>query len=178
MLDPLLAELLRAALSLLFGVALWHKLRGTVEFRETLRNYRLLPDGLVAPATLGVLGAEAFVAVGLWLPASQRVAATVGAGLLLLYSLAIGLNLWRGRREIDCGCLGPAAGASLSASLLVRNALLCGGALALLLPAAARSLHPLDALSFAGGLATLVLLFHALNQLAAIAARSTRRSLS
>jgi len=38
--------------------------------------------------------------------------------LLALYTLAVVVNLARGRREIDCGCFGPAARQPLSAALV------------------------------------------------------------
>ncbi|MBW2726382.1 MAG: methylamine utilization protein MauE, partial [Deltaproteobacteria bacterium] len=101
--------------------------------------------------------------------------AAMAALLLGVYSAAIAVNLVRGRRGIDCGCLGPAADQSISPALLGRNAILVAGALAAMLPAGHRSLHWVDSLTFVAGLATLSLLFIAANQLLAT---STRHSYS
>jgi hypothetical protein len=49
---------------------------------------------------------------------------------------------------------------------VLRNAVLALGAAATLLPTSGRSLHAIDAISFAGGLAMLVLIFQALQALA------------
>jgi hypothetical protein len=54
------------------------------------------------------------------------------AGLLLLFALAMGINLRRGRRHIDCGCFQNALKQTLSWALVMRNvvlALLAGLAL-------------------------------------------------
>jgi len=68
-------------------------------------------------------------------PASRSLAALVAAALIALYAAAIGINLWRGRRDIDCGCAGPDQAQPLRPVLLARNAVLV--ALALL-----ASVHP------------------------------------
>jgi hypothetical protein len=46
------------------------------------------------------------------------------AALLLLFALAMGINLRRGRRHIDCGCFQSALEQTLSWTLVMRNAVL------------------------------------------------------
>lgn len=171
-LDPIIALSLRASLSLLFAAAAWHKLRDLPGFRATLGEYRVMPEALLPLAVPAVVAAEAFVAVGLWLPGQAAAAAAGALMLLTAYSGAIGLNLLRGRAAIDCGCLGPASDAPLSGSLLARNGLLFAVATALLLPVSGRALTPfVDGLTAVGTVAVCALLFLAANQLAAFAAR-------
>jgi hypothetical protein len=175
-LDPLVAAVLRASLSILFAAAAWHKLRDVAAFRAALRGYQLMPEALVSPAATAVVLAENSVAGALWLPASAELAGALAASLLAAYSLAIGLNLARGRRRIDCGCLGPASDQPLSAALLVRNAVLWLGSLALLLPTSSRAFHwGVDAPALFGGVATGVLLFLATNQLVALKPQDVQR---
>ena len=84
--------------------------------------HELLPAAsgsvLVFPLALAEMAAGCTL-----LPESTRIA---GAGasllLLLIYSAAISINLWRGRVDIDCGCASVAY--RLSGWLLLRNALL------------------------------------------------------
>lgn len=166
MLDPLFAVVLRGALALLFGAAALHKLRAPRVFTATLEDYALLPAALVSAAAAGLAALEAGLALALLVPGAERVAALGGAGLLVLYSGAIAINLWRGRRAIDCGCLGPAGRQPLSGGLLWRNALLAGACLALAAPVAERPLVWLDALAAAAGVAALALLFSAAQRLA------------
>jgi hypothetical protein len=86
------------------------------------------------------------VAISLLLPL-YRWAALGAVALLVLYSVAIAINLVRGRREIDCGCFGPAARVPLSGGLVARNALLIGAAALVSLPVGARPLVWVDAFS-------------------------------
>ena len=88
-------------------------------------------------------------------------------GLLALYSGALALNLARGRRDLDCGCLGPANRQRISPGLLWRNAVVSLGPLLLLLEPEPRVMNWIDALSVMGASATLVLLWTGVHQLAA-----------
>jgi hypothetical protein len=105
------------------------------------------------------------------LPASAAAACLAGALLLALYGAAIGINLVRGRRAIDCGCGGPGGSRPLRADLVARN-----GGVALLLCVAAlapgpRTLVWIDAATVAGAIAMLALLYAAIDVAAANAAR-------
>jgi hypothetical protein len=51
----------------------------------------------------------------------------------MLFAAAMAINIWRGRRHIDCGCFQSALKQTLSWTLLARNA---GLTLLLVLPAA------------------------------------------
>lgn len=169
-LDPLVAWILRLALAALFATAVTHKIRDPLRFKQTLADYEILPPVLVGPTWLGLVVAEVSIVLGLLLTGSAGTGLAAG-GLLAVYGAAIGINLARGRRDIDCGCLGPAARQPLSAWLLARNGVLALGALATALPTSGRSLHPIDAISLLGGLIVLALLFNTLNLFVAQAAR-------
>jgi len=166
-LDPALGQALRAALALLFAAAAWHKLRAPHRFRASLADYELLPGRALAPAAHGLAALEALLAGALLWPASARAAALVAAGLLCLYGVAMAINLARGRRHVACGCLGPAAEQPLHAGLVARNTVLAGAALLAALPAGARALTWLDAVSVAGATAVLCLLYLAADGLLA-----------
>jgi hypothetical protein len=167
MIDPVPATALRLALALLLGSAALHKARDVGVFRETLRNYRLLPDALVGGAAIAVLAVETLTALALLWPPSAGPGALAALGLLATYTAAIGINLARGRRHIDCGCSGPAHRQPLSGWLLVRNGALLAGALAASLPTTLRPLLWLDAVSGAGCVLGLALLWLAAGQLMA-----------
>jgi hypothetical protein len=165
--DPALQALLRGGLALLFAAAALHKLRAPREFAATLANYRLLPGALVPAAAAALAGAEVALAAALGAGAFLPAAPFAAAGILALYSLAIAANLARGRRSIECGCLGPAGRQPLSAWLLARNALLVAACLALAAPSAPRTLQWMDAVTVAGGVAVLALLWSAAHGLGA-----------
>jgi hypothetical protein len=156
--DPILDIALRAALALLFGAAARHKLRDVARFRATLADHRLVPPVLVTAASIAVIAAEVGVVTALVIPVAPA-AGPLGAALLAaVYAAALAANLLRGRRHLDCGCLGVAGRETISWWLVARNALLVAVALAGLAPTAVRPLVWMDAVTGAGlvTLATLV----------------------
>lgn len=91
-------------------------------------NYRLLPDGLIAPVAGLLPWAE--MALGLALvsaafsPLLGRAGALAGGGVLLLFGWAMAVNLRRGRGFIDCGCGHAELRQPLSWMLVARNLVL------------------------------------------------------
>ena len=168
-LDPVLAVILRGALGLLFASSALHKLRDPGAFGAALEAYRLLPAALTRVAAFALVAAESATALALLAPIAPGPGAGLAVALLAIYALAIGVNLARGRRDIDCGCAGPAQRQPIGAGLLVRNAVYAAAALALLVPATARPLVWLDALTAVAAVATLAALHVAVQRLMAVA---------
>ena len=165
-LDPALAWLLRASLAGLFAVSVFHKLRQPNGFLKTLSDYDLLPPLLVLPGAVAIVTGEILVTTGL-ISGYDGFTAGLGAlSILTLYTLALSINLLRGRREIDCGCLGPGHRQSISPWMVLRNAVLAAGAALLCLPIRDRPLVFVDGITLLGGVLTLALLFNAVNHLA------------
>ncbi len=165
--DPALVLLLRAALALLFSVAAVHKARALREFRAVVGAYRLLPAGLVAPAAIALPAVETAVATALCTPRLGGAGLLGAAALLLLYAGAMAVNLARGRRDLDCGCLGPARRRPIGPGLVARNLALAAAALG---GAAAPGLRPLvwvDAVTVGAGTVALAALWVAAERLAA-----------
>ena len=167
--DPVVVVILRASLALLFVVAAAHKLRDPESFRAVLDAYALLPGGLagLAARTLPLL--EVVAALGLAMPGGASFAVLLAAALLALYASAIGVNLLRGRRDLDCGCMGPGAGRKIGGALVVRNLTLLAAALACLLPVRPRPLTWLDALTVPLAVAAIAALYAAIERLLATA---------
>lgn len=147
--DPVIAWTLRACLSLLLGWAAWHKLRDLGAFVAAVENYRLLPPVWSVPAAALLVATECGLTVGLWLPGVSAAAALGCAALLGLYATAMAVTLRRGRRDVDCGCAGPAQRQSVRPALVVRNLVLVGGALLAALPVGERALGGVDWLTMA-----------------------------
>lgn len=116
----------QAILVLVFLAGAWSKLRALEAFEGVVYNYRLLPEPIVRPVALLLPFVELAVGLGLMYPPIRPYAAVAAAALLVIFSAAIGINLLRGRREIDCGCFSSALKQQLSGWLLVRNAALVG----------------------------------------------------
>lgn len=158
MIDPVINGILEASLALIFLASGIEKIRDFAWFTEAVRQYRLVPDSVLSPVAFAVPAAELAFAAGLLYPPSRSLAAAGAIALLLLFALAIGINLARGRREIDCGCWGPAAQRSeISGWLVVRNIALALPAGLLLMPDAARAVHWIDFATI--GFATIAVLF-------------------
>jgi hypothetical protein len=167
-LDPVFALVARLALALLFASAAAHKLRDLDAFRAALAGYRLVPERALGAAAFALVALELVAAAGL---VASRAFGVLALALLAAYTAAIAVNLARGRREIDCGCFGPAARQPLSGALLLRNATLLGAAALACAPVAGRALSWIDAFSIAGGVSFAALAFASQNALIANAPR-------
>jgi uncharacterized membrane protein YphA (DoxX/SURF4 family) len=123
---------IRTLVSLVFLTAAYGKLRHWAPFQGIVANYRFLPDAMVVPAARLIPPAELWVGAALLLGLAFPWAELCAAALLLLFALAMGVNLRRGRPHIDCGCFQSALKQTLSWTLVMRNvflALLMGAAL-------------------------------------------------
>jgi hypothetical protein len=156
--DPALVLVVRLGGALLLLGAAGHKLRDRERFRAALAGHRLLPERSVPLAAALLVAVE--VGLGLGLLATPG-AGIFAAGLLVVYGGAIGVNLARGRRHIDCGCGGSRQG--LSGWLVARNLVVAAALAACAAPSGGRALVPLDGLSVAAGVAALALLWAALD---------------
>ena len=171
MMDPLAATGLALFTGGLFVAAGVHKWRDRTGFQQTLAAYNVAPPVLMRPLSLMVPAVEILAGLGVVWPVSRPGAALVLAGLLVVYAGAIGVNLLRGRVDIDCGCFmrgqGSAQGSRLGLWLLGRNAVLILFCLALVLPVAARDLTWMDWLPGLGTAVLIALLYGTVEQLAA-----------
>ena len=102
--DPVVGLTCRLLAAVIFGSAALGKVRDFARFTGVLRDYQILPAWCVVPAAAIVIATEAFITLSIWYPPLRALVVGVSVSLLASYALAIALNLWRGRREIDCGC--------------------------------------------------------------------------
>lgn len=168
--DPVLAVVLRGALALLFVVAAVHKLRDRDAFRATLDAYALLPSALTAPLARAVPIVELAAAVLLVAPRAATAGAVLAVLLLAVYALAMSVNLLRGRRDLDCGCMGPGARSKVAPELVVRNVVLIAAALvAGFAPIHARALVWMDFVTVPLAIAVLAALYAATERVLALA---------
>lgn len=172
MIDPTLSLVLRGTVALLLVGAALHKLRDLASFRFALSGYSLLPTWAIAPAAFLFAIVEAALAPALLLPQTAGAAALTAAALLLVYAAAIGINLARGRRHIDCGCSGPAHRQTISGALVGRNLVLAVLAMAGALPQTQRSYSWMDTFTFVSAVLLLLLLYHSIDTLIAQSRRA------
>jgi uncharacterized membrane protein YphA (DoxX/SURF4 family) len=155
--DPVIHLTLRLCFICLFVSAAWHKISNIPAFTTSLSNYALLPRSLNSFAVWLLVLAEGLCASLLII--GVRESAWLIAALLSLYSIAMAITLYQGKKDIDCGCGGPASAQPLSSSLLIRNIVLIFFALLLLLPSEYRTLMWLDFLHVTIATTAVVLLY-------------------
>lgn len=168
MMDPVVDLSVRIGFVALFGAAAAHKLRGFGHFKATIADYRIVPARLAPLAALALLCAEVGIAEMLVLPHLRSIGLAAASAQLVVYAGALALNLARGRRHLDCGCVGVAGREEISWALVARNLVLSAIALAAVAtPIAARPLVWIDALTIAGAVATAAGAYVAIDQLVA-----------
>ena len=163
--DPALGTLLVVAIALLFGQAALHKWRSPERFAATFEGYHVLPRFVSRAAGYLVPLLETLLALGLLVPASRAVAAAGGVALLLSYAAGIGMNLARGRVDLDCGCAGFTDRRPIAAWMVWRNLLLSLLLASTLLPWSVRPLTGTDAVTIVGGVLAATVLYAALDRL-------------
>ena len=171
-LDAVAAGAIVGALALVMFAAAWHKLSQVEVFAGALSAYGLLPQASIRPMVRVLPAIEAALGVGLLVPATRAPALLALGGLLLVYAAAMGINLARGRQDIDCGC--GAGSHPLSWGLVARNGVLAGAALAASSPAPERPMDPTDGLTLVLGVLSLYALYLLSDELLRQASRLAR----
>ncbi len=101
--SPWLKVRVQIALGLFFVVAALPKLVDPPSFAHMIYNYRLVPGALVNLMALVMPWLELLAGLALILGIWTRTSAGLVGALLLVFLVAISLNLARGN-AIDCGC--------------------------------------------------------------------------
>jgi hypothetical protein len=156
----------RLGIAAILAQSAWHALSDPSRHAAAISGYRLLPYRAVPAA------AWAFPLLSLSAAALLPWSATAASGLVLAISLitaftvAIAINLRRGRIHIDCGC-GGADGQRISRGLVLRNLVLLAMLTTSLLAPAPHATDPFTvAVELAGGAAIAALYFAASQLLA------------
>lgn len=165
--DPIFIIASAIAIAVLLASAATHKVRAPARFRKQLADYQLLPEALVRPSARLIPMLELAIAFALLVPVSRPCAALGAAGLLAMYAAAIGINLWRGRRDIDCGCAGPDQAQPLRPVLLLRNSVLVALALLASVAPIVRDMTVFDGFVTLASAAVALLIYAAADGLAA-----------
>ena len=126
--DPVILLVARFGLVGLFAAGCVQKLRDFDAFRDNVDHYELVPPFLLTPAALLLVLGEALIVAALLVPATVTLGGVLAVLLLGAYAVAMSVNLFRGRRGLDCGCTGPALRQPISEWLVLRNLLLAGAA--------------------------------------------------
>lgn len=143
-LDPVYSLTVALFIAFVFAIAGLHKVVDYSRHAGIVADYNLVPASF-APVLAPLVIILEFASAGLvLLPVTRSPGLILSIGLLVTYMFAIGLNLQRGRKSIDCGCGWGSQGHQLSGWLIFRNLVVIAAALAALLPLIDRSLQLAD----------------------------------
>lgn len=105
---PWLTVRVQIALGVIFVVAAWPKIVDPPSFAHMIYNYRLLPGALINISALIMPWVELFAGLCLILGVWTRPSRWLITAMLIVFMIAIGINLARGN-AIDCGCFDVSA---------------------------------------------------------------------
>jgi len=115
--SPWLTIRVQLALGVIFIAASLPKIVDPPSFAHMIYNYRIVPGALVNLSALTMPWIELLCGVALVLGIWRATARTIIAAMLLIFIVAISINLARGN-AIDCGCFDvSAAGKSVEERL-------------------------------------------------------------
>lgn len=120
---PWILTFLRLILASVFLLAGVEKVREPRLFVRQVAAYHVLPSALVKPLAYALPWGEILLAVTLLAGFEMKVSAGISTSLMVAFSLLIGINLVRGRKDIDCGCFGVRHPEKISLKLLGRDLL-------------------------------------------------------
>lgn len=113
---------LRYIVGMTFVYASIHKIEAPAEFAKVIYGYGLFPPGIINLVAVFVPFLEVITGLAIILGIYPRAATVLVGVMLLLFIIAISINLIRGY-EFDCGCFSftPGEHKSSSVQLLVRD---------------------------------------------------------
>lgn len=166
---PTIDLFLQFLLAVVFGGAAISKLQNADEFHGVVRNFRLLPEQVDGAFAFALPWVELVLAASLLTGIALNVAGAVAGALLVIFAVAIAINIVRGRTEIDCGCFRQGMRQRLSWALVARNVALCSGAFWLAAqPAWSRPAGAYDFIIAALAAASVTLIYLCANELAGL----------
>ncbi len=108
----------RLILGGVFVYAAWDKIVHPDQFAQIVLNYKLLPDMAINLLAIFLPWLEMIAGVALILGIFPKENAAILGGLLLVFILAIGINLARGL-DFDCGCFSTSTDQKSASYLLI-----------------------------------------------------------
>lgn len=93
-------------------------------FVATIAAFNLIPRAWTRSIALTLICAESVVAILLLIGWQSRVVAFLCGLLLVIFTVAIGLNLLRGHNDLECGCFGEKHAQKINLRLIGRNLVL------------------------------------------------------
>jgi hypothetical protein len=160
----MVGEVARLTIAVIFTLAAFHAMREWAVFGGIVEQYRIAPRWLAQIAARMLPPLELAAAAALVLPRTSSAGAVLGLCVMALFTLAITINLARGRMSIDCGC-GGASGQQLSPGLVLRNLVVGFGLVVALVAPTSGVVDGVTTIAVIGASLALIALYFAANQL-------------
>lgn len=122
----ILGDTLRIAIGLLFGASAVTKIWQPRQFIAGVAQYGLVRPRVAPPVAIAVMIGEISASVALVTGVLWFVGAIIGLVLLLVFAVAVTINLRR-NRSVPCHCFGTSTTDTISARTLTRIVLLLTG---------------------------------------------------
>jgi hypothetical protein len=103
--SPWLTSRVQFVLAAVFVVAGFGKIADPPGFAHEVHNYKLLPGFAINAVAILLPWVEVVAGLALFFSLARRSAARIMGVLLLVFVVALSINLLRGR-PVDCGCFG------------------------------------------------------------------------
>jgi uncharacterized membrane protein YphA (DoxX/SURF4 family) len=111
-------RILLATIFLYYGLG---KLKSLSSFITAVMAYRLIPTTLAQPFALTLVAIEIVLGVLLLFGWYTRMSAAVGGVLMLIFIMAMAINISHGNTDLDCGCSGGHTRQIIGTKTIVRN---------------------------------------------------------
>jgi uncharacterized membrane protein YphA (DoxX/SURF4 family) len=112
---------LRLGIAIIPITSAYTKIRDLANHEQSIKNYQIIPDRYAKTAAKFDAIAEMMIGVLLLVGFFYKVSLVFFTGLIVLYTLAILINLRRGRTTLSCGCGGIVGEKPISWKLIFRN---------------------------------------------------------
>jgi len=149
----------------LFASAGIQKVRSLARFTEIFVAYRVLPGALGGRVAWLIPCLEVAIAIALLWEPIRRMAVIAAIAVLIAYASGMGLNLLRGRRDLDCGCGTARDRRAIAGWMVWRNLFLAAALGSAALPWSPRAVNSTDIVTVMGGLIVAVTLYAAVDRL-------------
>ena len=125
---PLTIRLCRVVVGLVMLAAALGKIADPGSFASQIHHFRLLPEGGENLLAILLPWVELVAGLALVLGVRARSAAWLSTGMMVVFTLAVGLAVARGL-DIECGCFGTSDATKVGGTKLVENLLITGAAI-------------------------------------------------
>ena len=147
MVDFLIPQIAAYTVALIFLIGFWQKISDIELFEISVDAYALLPQWALKGFTYGIVSLEATASLFLLRKETMQIGAILAIVLLIIVSVAIAINLLRGRNDIGCGCGGIEDEQKISWLLVIRNLIIIVFLMPVFLTTAERTLVLVDNLT-------------------------------